>query len=53
MTHRAIAAVDQALADVLNADVLYKLADLVIVHPGLRRPIIRASENDIQLQGLS
>ena len=46
MAHRALAAVDQALADVLDADVLHKVADLVIVHPGLHRPIISASERD-------
>ena len=34
--HLALAAVDQALADVLNADVLHKITDLVIVHTGLR-----------------
>ena len=39
MTHRALLAVDQALADVLNADVLHKLAHLVVVHAGLHRAI--------------
>ena len=34
--HLALTAVHQALADVLNADVLHEIADLVVVHTRLR-----------------